>query len=386
MEFQEPFLVIFLCKKPPKNFKLSWKNQKKFSSSPLPTQLMIKLPPLLPFAFSWKKNKKKASYYLHHPIPNRLAFLPQPNNQTKSLNGLRDFVLIFKTKKNKIISVKNYEKDDSLIIRITPEKDSIDPRDFSFIPADFVYDLLIIVGASSLDSLGEIYAQNTDMFFEVPKVNIDNHSANENYGQVNLVDITSPALSEIVFENLEKIDSSAINSEIAQLLLCGIISATESFQKPTTTPHCMINAAKLMKYKADQPTIIQNLYRTKSLSFLKLWGRMMARLNWNEEEKLAWSLLSVEDFVQSRSTHKDIPFVIDEIQKNFAQAQIIAVFFGKTNHDSLARVRVTNEKKAEFITQAFGLPLEKEFEISFEGKNLLEAEKHFLEKIKEALH
>jgi len=333
-----------------------------------------------------EKKQKKVSYYLHHPIPNRLAFLPQPKNQTKSLNGLRDFVLIFKTKKNKIISVKNYEKDDSLIIRITPEKGSIDPRDFSFIPADFVYDLLIIVGASSLDSLGEIYAQNTDMFFEVPKVNIDNHSANENYGQVNLVDITSPALSEIVFENLEKIDSSIINSEIAQLLLCGIISATESFQKPTTTPHCMINAAKLMKYKADQPTIIQNLYRTKSLSFLKLWGRMMARLNWNEEEKLAWSLLSVEDFVQSRSTHKDIPFVIDEIQKNFSQAQIIAVFFSKTDRDSLARVRVTNEKKAELITQAFNLPLEKEFEISFEGKNLLEAEKHFLEKIKEALH
>ncbi len=333
-----------------------------------------------------EKEQKKVSYYLHHPIPNYLAFLPQPANQIKSLNGLRDFVLIFKTKKNKIISVKNYQKNDSLIIRITPEKGSIDPRDFSFIPTDFVYDLLIIIGASSLDSLGEIYAQNTDMFFEVPKVNIDNHGSNENYGQVNLIDITSPALSEIVFENLEKITSSKITPEIAQLLLCGIISATESFQKPITTPYCMINAAKLMKYKADQSTIIQNLYRAKSLSFLKLWGRVMARLNWDEEEKLAWSLLSVEDFVQSRSTHQDIPFVIDEIQKNFSQAKIIAVFLNKTNHDSLAKVRVANEKKAELITQAFDLPLEKEFEINFEGKNLLEAEKYFLEKIKEINH
>ncbi len=97
-------------------------------------------------------------------------------------------------------------------------------------------------------------------------------------------------------------------------------------------------------------------------------GTNDARLNWNEEEKLAWSLLSVEDFVQSRSTHKDIPFVIDEIQKNFAQAQIIAVFFGKTNHDSLARVRVTNEKKAEFITQISGLPLEKNLKLVLKEK------------------
>ena len=41
--------------------------------------------------------------------------------------------------------------------------------------------------------------------------------------------------------------------------------------------------------------------KTQSFSFMKLWGRVMARLNWDENLKLAWSLVSIEDFVQSRS-------------------------------------------------------------------------------------
>ena len=44
--------------------------------------------------------------------------------------GARDFVLSFSTKYNKIINFRTEKKEDAFEIYITPEKESIDPRDF----------------------------------------------------------------------------------------------------------------------------------------------------------------------------------------------------------------------------------------------------------------
>lgn len=325
--------------------------------------------------------KKEVSLLCNQNIPQKLLFLEKPERIEKELSGARDFIINFNTKHNKIINVKTREGDQDFIIQITPEKGSINPKDFSFIPANFKYDLVVIIGAPSLEKLGDIYFKNTDLFFEVPKVNIDNQSSNENYGQVNLVDSTASSNAEILAEIiLEKYEKN-LNKEISQSFLTGIVAATNSFQKPNTTPQTMIVAAQLMKYKAEQATVIRYLYKTKSLSFLKLWGRTMTRLNWNKENKLVWSLLSTEDFVQSRSNEEDIPFVMEEIRKNFYQGQIYAIFYNNTQAKTFARVHFDNEKKAQNLAEAFSLPPSQDLVIDFEKKNLVEAEKIFLEKL-----
>ena len=145
--------------------------------------------------------------------------------------GARDFVLSFNTTRNKIIDFRTEDKLDSFEIYITPEKETIDPRDFSFIPAKFKYDLVIVLGCQNLDSLGEIREKNGDLFFEVPIVNIDNASANENFGQINLVDITASSLSEILAGLCKNHWEKFVGSEIAQCFLTGLISATHKFPK-----------------------------------------------------------------------------------------------------------------------------------------------------------
>lgn len=148
--------------------------------------------------FLLEKMNKSVRIYHSQGLPDRLSFLLQPSNLTDSLSGSRDFKLIFETKKNKIVNVKTEEKDDQYIIHVTPEKGSIDPKDFSFVPAEFKFDMLIISESPSLDSLGNTYYNNTDLFFEVPKINIDYHAGNDNYGQINLVENTASSISEIL--------------------------------------------------------------------------------------------------------------------------------------------------------------------------------------------
>jgi nanoRNase/pAp phosphatase (c-di-AMP/oligoRNAs hydrolase) len=148
----------------------------------------------------------------------------------------------------------------------------------------------------------------------------------------------------------------------------------------------MMLAAKLMKYKADQATIIRHLYKTKPLSFMKLWGKIMARLNWNKEYKIVWSLVSGEDFVQSHASESDIPLILEEIQKSFSQGQIFAVLYSYGNSRTKAQFKIPNTKIRQKIINVFEESvLEANETICIETKeqDLIKAEKNLIEKIKQ---
>ena len=50
-----------------------------------------------------------------------------------------------------------------------------------------------------------IFDGNSGNFYEVPVVNIDHHAENDNFGQLNIVDITASATSEVLADLLQKI-------------------------------------------------------------------------------------------------------------------------------------------------------------------------------------
>lgn len=280
-----------------------------------------------------------------------LGFLPSPKKIKGTLSQARDFILAFNTSKNKIANVRTEKKEDELRIFITPEKGSIRPQDFSFIPAKFKYDLVIALGAPSKESLGKVFEENPDIFYEVPVVNIDNHSDNEEFGQVNVVSVVASSICEIVTKLLEE-SNEKISQEIAQCLLTGIIETTESFQNKKTTPKSLQVSAKLMEYGANQQEIIRHLYKTQPLHILKLWGRVMAKLRWNDQVELIWSLVSVEDFVQSRSKPKDVRFILKKIQENYSSGKIFMLLYHETPDKAKGIAKATDPESLKKISQS----------------------------------
>lgn len=256
-----------------------------------------------------------------------LNCIPRPKEVLAVLSGARDFVLSFNTTYNKILGVRTAQEGDEYQIYLTPEKGTIDPRDFSFIPAKYRFDMAIIIGAPDKEHLGKIFEHNPDIFYEVPLVNIDHSSHNELFGQINLVDITASSKSEIVAEVLEKSAPGFITEGVAEALLAGIMSATESFQKKNTTPRALKVAADLMGHGADQQKIVRALYRTEPLPLLKLWGRVMSQIRWDEAHRLILAPVSVEDLVQSRAHTHDLALVLEKIRGSFSAATTFALFF-----------------------------------------------------------
>ncbi|QQS15359.1 MAG: hypothetical protein IPK84_03240 [Candidatus Moraniibacteriota bacterium] len=247
-------------------------------------------------------------------IAQPFGFLKPPKNILSSISGVREFILSFNTEHNDIVSVRTERGDGEYNIFITPEKGSIDPRDFSFVPAKFSFDLVIAVGTPDKESLGQIFETNPDIFYEVPVITVDHHAENDRFGQINIIDITASSTSEIATALLEKIDGKYFDVRVAGLLLAGIVIGTESFQKKNLSPGALGAASRLMDKGADQHDIIFRLVNTQPLSLLKLWGRVMAGLKWNEERRLMWAFVTPDDIVQSRSRLEDLPLILEKIR------------------------------------------------------------------------
>lgn len=313
----------------------------------------------------------------------RFKFLPKPENISSSIAEAKEFILVFNTKYNKISNVKPEFFDDELRISITPEKGSIDPRDFSFIPAKSKYDAIVVLDSPDKETLGKIFEENPDIFYEVPLVNIDHHSNNENFGQINIVSITSSSTAEVLFDIMEKIGVEMMDEKISNCLLTGIISGTESFQRKNTTPKSLQVAAKLMDNGAKQQEIIRWLYKTQPFNTLKLWGRVMARLNLDEELKLVWSLMSIEDFVQSRSNPQDIPFILEKIKDNYSASNIFMVLYNEKTDIVNGMIKCGDPEMVKKIVGIFNGNAKQDIvNFKLEGKNIIEAEKEALEKMK----
>jgi nanoRNase/pAp phosphatase (c-di-AMP/oligoRNAs hydrolase) len=331
------------------------------------------------------KNINATIAFANH-FPEKFSFLPRPENIQTEISGARDFVLSFDTSRNKIKNLRTEKTDGKFVIYLTPEKGTLDPRDFSFILAKFKYDLVIVIDSPDLDRLGKIHESNPDLFFEVPVVNIDHRSENENFGQINLVDTTASSCSEIVTHFLGFVDPDAIDQKVAECLLSGIISATDSFQKKNTTPKALLASAGLMDKGADQQKIIHWLYKTHPLPLLKLWGRAMSKLRWEENLKLAWAEITLEDFVQSRSNPEQFPAVLEKLQESYSEGEMFMLLRNKTPETVSAFIKIIQPELLEKIHKALGGQIKKDIlETEIPVSDLAQAGEMIKEKIKNLL-
>lgn len=200
------------------------------------------------------------------------------------------------------------------------------------------YDCVVIFGASDIAEIGTIFTEHADFFYNTPIINIDNKPANEHFGTVNMVDITASSIAEITHEILLGMNPGSIDSDIATSLYAGIVSATESFQKPSTTPHAFQLSAELMAKDARTDTVIQQLVKTKPLQLLKLAGRTYARLRHDEYGQLFWSLLRDQDCQESAASVNDIPAVMKELGNNISGYNAAFILFEDTKKQYTAYV------------------------------------------------
>jgi phosphoesterase RecJ-like protein len=257
------------------------------------------------------------------------SFLPESKKIKTEVEDLKKFIISLDISETKINQIKyNIDEDKKkLNFIISPVSGFFSEKDVSSSISEFKYDLIIVLDTPDLESLGKFYENNTDFFYKTPIINIDHSGDNEEFGQINHIELTSVSTAEILFSLFKKYEEKIIDEDIATCLLTGIISKTKSFKTANITPKTLLITSELISNGARREEIVNKLYRSKSINILKLWGRVLARLNSDLDSSLVWSVLTKIDFIKTGAKENDLQDVIDELIVNIPKAKIIVLIY-----------------------------------------------------------
>ncbi len=271
----------------------------------------------LALAGTLKKLGKNAQLITPEKLPKKFGFLPKIGPLSYDTFQEREFVLSIKNPEDHINNLY-FEKNNGLLHIYLNTKKKIEEKDFRLF-GSHPFDLVFTVNNQDFENLGRAFEYNPELFYETPLINIDNHIANEGFGEINLIDITSSSVSEIVMELIDFLDRNLLDKDIATWILTGLIDATDNFQSSKTTPRTFNNAALLINRGGDQQQVIRCFYKTKSLNFLKLWGRILHELSWDKEKKLIRGKIRQSDFKKTNTTSEHLPQIFEEIKTAFPE-------------------------------------------------------------------
>lgn len=270
-----------------------------------------------------RKMGKKVTVVAEETVPASYNFLPEISAVSHELTFVRDFIVTIDCRASPPGSVRHEIQGNKINIIVTPGSGAIAPEQVSFSQGSPGFDCIVTVDAADVSQFGKMYENFTELWNLVPVINIDHHASNTGFGKLNHLDIMAPSVSTLVLPFIEELGPNLMDGDIATLLLAGLITDTGSFQNPNTTPDAFSIAAKLIGYGARQQEIIRNIYKTKKLSTLKLWGRTLTKLQYDETLHLVWSVLTAKDFAEIGGSPDETEGVIDELMSNAPGAEII---------------------------------------------------------------
>ena len=344
-------------------------------------------------AISWKmfleKQHKQVDIIADNfALPKNLKFIKGAETIKEQISHLQKFILKVDVSNIKIDTISYDVKDNWLSIYLTPRQGIITKNELRTAQSGLKYDLIITINAQDLESLGGIFFNNTDLFYKVPIINFDIHPANEHYGQINFVELTATAVSEIVYKTMSQLAETQIDPDMATALLAGMISQTQSFKTANVTPNTLNIASRLMNLGADREKIVKHLYRAKSISSLKIWGEALTHMESDPATGLVWTAITREAFSRTGATEEDLKELIDELTNNSPEAKSVLLFYENIRGENKVHgwLRADKQHDARILLQSFQPEGNKKMaSFAVANKTLKEVEREVMEKIRKML-
>lgn len=261
--------------------------------------------------------------------PESLKFLPGFETVSEELLESQNFIITVNLDQGVEVDKLRYTVEDHKVnIIVVPKGGRIRPHQISLGEGDRRYDLIVVVDTADISLLGSLYKDHVDLFSEIPILNVDHHVSNTRYGQLQLIDTTGVSVTEVLYHWFLSVPEwrEKLTPDLATLLLTGLITDTRSFQNPNTTPRSLEVAAELLDMGARQQEIVQNVYKTKPLSTLKIWGRALNRIQIDDSAGIVWSTVTRDDLAEMGAQSKEVHGVLDELISTIPQADVHVMF------------------------------------------------------------
>ncbi|OGL74528.1 hypothetical protein A3D73_03330, partial [Candidatus Uhrbacteria bacterium RIFCSPHIGHO2_02_FULL_60_44] len=315
------------------------------------------------------------------------SFLRGADDVRGAMGAMRAFHIALDVSKTPLGELMYDVKDGKLEITVVPKEKEWRPSDVSFTHGSDRYDLVIALDCPDQASLGPLAREHADFLYRTHVVNIDCGSANEHWGQVNIVDLNAVSTTEVLFNLLESWNRNLIDEDLATALLAGMIARTRSFKTPNVTPKTLATSSALIAMGARREDIVNGLWRTRSVATLKLWGRALARLEQDRDTGFVWTVLSHQDFIAAGADATALEDVIDELIGYAPEAKTIALIYEPDAGKGVCvTVAATAPRSAAELGRPLGLSGTRDRATGcLTNATLLEASKTVIDRLRETL-
>jgi phosphoesterase RecJ-like protein len=189
------------------------------------------------------------------------------------------------------------------------------------------YDLIVVGDCGDLARTGSVAERHAELFARAPILNIDHHVSNTGFGAVDWIDATAAATCEMetLLMPALGVPLTAADGAIAAALMAGVVGDTANFQHPNVTPRTLRVAAELVAAGAPLSDTARRIYRTKPNGQLRLFGRVLERLQDDDGGRLVWVPVYEADFAATGTNPVDAEGLTDLVSQS-ASGQLIIVF------------------------------------------------------------
>jgi bifunctional oligoribonuclease and PAP phosphatase NrnA len=218
------------------------------------------------------------------------------------------------------------------------------------------YDLLVVCDCGSLDRLGDVRTRHPDLFERLPRVLVDHHASNADGGPGDWVDPGAAATCELVALLAARLDVplDAGDGILAAALMAGIVMDTSTFAHPNATPRTLMVSAGLVAAGAPLSEISRRLYRSKPDAQIRLFGRVLDRLEVAAGGRIIHSALREADHQETGTIGPHSEGLIDLLAQS--ETAEVAILFKEADPSS-TRISVRTKPggvDATVLTGAFG--------------------------------
>lgn len=180
---------------------------------------------------------------------------------------------------------------------------------------NYNFNLVICVDGATDDRLGEAKKLLENRFV----INIDHHISNTMYGDLNYVEEIS-STSELVYRFL-KFSEIELDIDMAESLYTGLVNDTGNFSHNNVTAKTFEMATELKAIGADNSKIVREFFNTRTMAAIRLLGKAMYDMKYDEEKKLAYYFMSKEELDRYAGRKEDTEGIVEKLI-SFKEAEV----------------------------------------------------------------
>src|SRR5690349_19511568 len=189
------------------------------------------------------------------------------------------------------------------------------------------YDLLVVSDCGTLDRVGDVRGRHAALFERLPRVVIDHHASNEALTPTDWIEPAAAATCEMVTLLALRLGLPLATDDhaLATALMAGIVMDTATFAHPNATPRTLAVSAALVEAGAPLSDISRRLYRSKPDAQLRLFGRVLDRMESRDGGRIVHSTLRDADLAATGSIQPHSEGIIDLLAQ--AEDAEVAILF-----------------------------------------------------------